>query len=111
MMPRFSQGLDKNLLLLSDGECSMIVGWEPEIRNGPVGRRCWIACPAIWEEKKVHLYMRGRPRLPPCHLGPAWLIPSATSAPLNLYEPANRNQNMAYSGQKEGPRLYRTTLM
>jgi len=31
----------------------------------------------------------------PCHLGPAQL---------NLYEPANRNQNAAYSEQKEGPR-------
>jgi hypothetical protein len=31
----------------------------------------------------------------PCHLGPAQL---------NLYEPANRNQNAAYSEQKEEPR-------
>jgi len=55
--------------------------------------------------------MRARPCLPPCHLGPAQLIPSATSAQPNLYELANRNHNMAYSGQQEGPRLYRTTLM
>ena len=54
--------------------------------------------------KNGYLYMRVRPRLPPCHLGLAQLIPSATSAQLNLYELANRNQNMAYSEQKEGPR-------
>jgi hypothetical protein len=53
--------------------------------------------------------MHARPCLPPCHLGPAQLIPSATSVPLNLYEPANRNQNAAYSEQKKGlDRLSRT---
>jgi hypothetical protein len=39
-----------------------------------------------------HLYMHVCPSLP---LGPAQL---------NLYEPANRDQNAAYSEQKEEPR-------
>ena len=39
--------------------------------------------------------MHARPCLLPCHLGPVQL---------NLHELANRNQNVAYSEQKEGLR-------
>jgi hypothetical protein len=48
------------------------------------------------------LHRKGHPCLPPYHLGPTQL---------NLYELANRNQNVAYSEQKGPDRLYRTTQM
>jgi hypothetical protein len=54
--------------------------------------------------KKNDVYIwRARPCLPPCHLGPAQLIPSAASVQLNLYDLANRGHNMVYIEQKEGP--------
>jgi hypothetical protein len=62
-----------------------------------------LNCLPFYLGRNGRLYMRARPRLPSCHMGPAQLIPSAISAQLNLYELTNRNQNMAYSEQKEGP--------